>query len=133
MLRHIKLSSNQRIAAVCSFSTLAVAGLIGGIYSLGAAAEGDTFDVNIPGTAILDDDTVMWSFGNNRNISLDFAVADDDPVISSTDNGKISYNDFNDFTSKFSATTAGDQCANNSSFLFNLDTLAVLQSKITIL
>ena len=90
MLRHIKLSEKQKTVAVCVFSTLAVAGLLGGVYSLSASAD-DAKIVNLPSTTIENRD-ITWSFGNNENLTLTLGAG---PILndnsSSTSENNISY------------------------------------------
>lgn len=78
MQRHIKLSSKQRMAAVCGFSTLAVAGLIGGIYSLGAFADSENeVLIYLPGAAVAEHNNsqvTYWdaTYSLGDGITIDF-------------------------------------------------------------
>lgn len=78
MQRHIKLGSKQRMAAVCGFSTLAVAGLVGGIYSLGAFADSENeVLIYLPGAAVAEHNNsqvTYWdaTYSLGDGITIDF-------------------------------------------------------------
>lgn len=79
MQRHIKLSPKQRIAALCGFSTLAAAGLIGGIYSLRAFASAeDEVLIYLPNASVQEfsnSQATSWEATyhvDNQDISLEF-------------------------------------------------------------